>query len=85
MVVEQDAGAAAGFPDAAYVRPARTSARDADLFSTADIVLQVRSVPPETGAAAPGQMVIGFADPLGAPEAIRALAQTRRHARSRWS
>jgi NAD(P) transhydrogenase subunit alpha len=44
------------------------------VFSTADIVLQVRAVPPESSKLRRGQVVIGFADPLGSPEAIRALA-----------
>jgi NAD(P) transhydrogenase subunit alpha len=75
VVVEQDAGAAAGFPSSAYTSAGATvSPRDA-VFSTADILLQVRSVPPDGGRLRRGQAVIGFADPLGSPEAIRALAQ----------
>jgi H+-translocating NAD(P) transhydrogenase subunit alpha len=75
VVVEQDAGAAAGFPSSAYTSAGATvSPRDA-VFSTADILLQVRSVPPDDGRLRRGQAVIGFADPLGSPEAIRALAQ----------
>src|SRR5829696_3750344 len=75
VVVEQDAGAAAGFPSAAYEQSgAIVAARDA-VFATADIILQVRSVPPEPARLRKGQVVIGFADPLGAPDAIRMLAQ----------
>jgi NAD(P) transhydrogenase subunit alpha len=75
VVVERDAGVAAGFPSSAYEQAGATiAARDA-VFSTADIILQVRSVPPEAGRLRKGQVIIGFADPLGAPDAIRALAQ----------
>ena len=75
MVVEQRRGRAAGFPDAAYVQAGAQVAARSDVFSTSDIVLQVRSVPPDLALLRSGQTVIGFADPLGAPDAIRALAQ----------
>jgi NAD(P) transhydrogenase subunit alpha len=75
VVVEQDAGVAAGFPSGAYEQAgAAIATRDA-VFSTADIILQVRSVPPDAGRMRKGQVIIGFADPLGAPDAIRVLAQ----------
>jgi H+-translocating NAD(P) transhydrogenase subunit alpha len=75
VIVEQDAGAAAGFPSSAYEQAGATvAARDA-VFSTADIILQVRSVPPDAARLRKGQAVIGFADPLGEPNAIRVLAQ----------
>jgi NAD(P) transhydrogenase subunit alpha len=75
VVVEQDAGAAAGFPSSTYTAAGATVSPRAEVFSTADIILQVRSVPPEAGRLRRGQAVIGFADPLGSPDAIRALAQ----------
>ena len=75
VIVEQDAGAAAGFPAAAYEQAGATVAARDRVFATADILLQVRSVPADLPALRRGQVVIGFADPLGAPEAIRALAQ----------
>ena len=53
----------------------RRSSPRSDLFSTSDIVLQVRSVPPDLALLRSGQTVIGFADPLGSPEAIAAIAQ----------
>src|SRR5213083_813615 len=75
VVVEQDAGAAAGFPSSVYEQAgAAVAPRDA-VFSSADILLQVRSVPSDTARLRKGQIVIGFADPLGEPEAIRMLAQ----------
>jgi NAD(P) transhydrogenase subunit alpha len=75
VVVEQDAGGAAGFPSGAYQQAGATVATRDAVFSTADIILQVRSVPPDTGRMRKGQVIIGFADPLGAPDAIRVLAQ----------
>jgi len=75
VVVERDAGAAAAFPDAAYVQAGAQVVSRSDLFSTSDIVLQVRSVPPDLALLRSGQTVIGFADPLGSPEAIAAIAQ----------
>src|SRR5258708_5413817 len=75
VVVEGDAGVAAGFPSGVYEQAgAAVATRDA-VFSTADIILQVRSVPPDAGRLRKGQVVIGFADPLGAPDAVRVLAQ----------
>jgi len=74
VVVEQDAGAEAGFPSAAYDAAGATIRPRREVFASADIVLQVRSTPPETASLRRGQTVIGFADPLGSPEAVRALA-----------
>lgn len=74
VVVEQDAGAEAGFPSAAYEAAGASIAPRRDVFATADILLQVRATPPETTSLRRGQTAIGFADPLGSPEAIRALA-----------
>jgi NAD(P) transhydrogenase subunit alpha len=74
VIVEQDAGAEAGFTSAAFAAAGAAIAPRRDVFTSADIVLQVRSTPPEVAALRRGQIVIGFADPLGAPDAIRALA-----------
>jgi len=74
VIVERDAGSAAGFTDAAYEQAGALLGSRTDVFSTADIVLQVRAVPPETSKLRRGQVVIGFADPLGSPDAIRKLA-----------
>jgi len=75
VVVEQDAGAAAGFTSAAYEQAGATVASRDTVFASADIILQVRSVPAEPARLRRGQAVIGFADPLGSPDAIRVLAQ----------
>jgi NAD(P) transhydrogenase subunit alpha len=74
VIVERDAGTAAGFTDGAYEQAGAAVGSRADVFSTADILLQVRAVPAETSKLRRGQVVIGFADPLGSPDAIRALA-----------
>src|SRR4051794_9129823 len=74
VLVEQDAGVDAGFPSSAYEAAGATLAPRRDVFAGADIILQVRSVPPDTGSVRRGQTIVGFADPLGSPEAIRDLA-----------
>jgi H+-translocating NAD(P) transhydrogenase subunit alpha len=76
VAVEQDAGADAGFPSTAYEQAGAAVASRDDVFLSSDVLLQVRSVPAETARLRPGQAVIGFADPLGAPEEILAIART---------
>jgi H+-translocating NAD(P) transhydrogenase subunit alpha len=75
VVVEAGAGSAAGFTDAAYTAQGATLAARNDVLASSDILLQVRAMPPSNGLH-PGQAVIGFADPLGAPQAIRDVAAT---------
>jgi proton-translocating NAD(P)+ transhydrogenase subunit alpha len=75
VVVEASAGDAAGFPDEAYRAQGALVASRAEVFQTADVLLQVRSMPPDP-ALRSGQAVIGFADPLGAPQAVREAAAT---------
>jgi NAD(P) transhydrogenase subunit alpha len=74
VVVESGAGVAAGFPDEMYRAQGATLASREDVFRTANIILQVRAVPAEASLLRSGQTVIGFADPLGAPQPIRDLA-----------
>ena len=82
VLLEPGAGAAAGFPDAAYVEKGAALAGDrAHLFATADVVLQVRALGANPGAGRadldllrPGQVVIGLSEPLGEPAAARELA-----------
>ena len=82
VIVEQSAGAEAGFPDDQYVaRGARIGSRS-DAFQ-ADIVVQVRSLGanPEAGRAdlatlRPGQTLIGFGEPLTALQEDADLART---------
>src|SRR4029078_6324037 len=82
-LVEAGAGDSAGFVDAAYQeKGARIASSRAEVFSSADVVLTVRSLassptgpPPNLEEIRSGQVVVGFLDPIGAPEGIRALAQ----------
>ena len=74
VIVERDAGTEAGFPASAYEAAGAAVAARAEVFAGADILLQVRSVPAETSSLRRGQVVIGFADPLGAPDGVRELA-----------
>jgi NAD(P) transhydrogenase subunit alpha len=82
VIIEQSAGADAGFPDQQYVaRSARVGTR-AEVFGQADIVVQVRSLganPSQGRADLPllrdGQIVIGFGEPLTAAEEASELAR----------
>ena len=82
VIIEQSAGADAGFPDDQYVgRGARVVTR-AEVFQQSDIVVQVRSLGanPEDGRAdlsllRPGQLVIGFGEPLTAVREMSDLAR----------
>ncbi len=73
VIVEPSAGVAAGFTDEEYLtRGARLASRD-ELFQAADIIGQVRCLGanPEEGMAdlcrlRPGQVLIGFGEPLTA-------------------
>jgi NAD(P) transhydrogenase subunit alpha len=76
VIVEENAGTAAGFTDPAFREAGAQIASRARVFSAADIVLQVRAVPAELSMLRAGQAVIGFADPLGSPEAVDAVART---------
>jgi NAD(P) transhydrogenase subunit alpha len=75
VLVEAGAGDAAGFPDAAFSAEGASVTSRTEVFQTADILLQVRATP-ASGPLRPGQIVIGFADPLGAPQGIRDVAST---------
>ncbi|MBL9084794.1 MAG: Re/Si-specific NAD(P)(+) transhydrogenase subunit alpha [Planctomycetales bacterium] len=82
VVVETGAGTAAGYPDAQFRdRGAAIAATRAEVFQTADIVLQVRSLGAnledgviDLGLMRRGQTVIGLSDPLGQPKAAQQLA-----------
>jgi len=75
VAVEAGAGEAAGFPDAAYAEQGASILPRGDVFRTSDILLQVRATP-VAGPLKSGQTIIGFADPLGAPQASREVATT---------
>jgi NAD(P) transhydrogenase subunit alpha len=75
VAVERGAGAAAGFSDEMYrAQGADVAARD-EVHRTSDILLTVRAGTAEDGLRA-GQVVIGFADPLGSPRVIQDVAST---------
>jgi NAD(P) transhydrogenase subunit alpha len=76
VVVEQGAGTTAGFLDEAYRAQGAAVASRADVFKSSDILLQVRATPGDPALLRSGQTVVGFADPLGAPQAIRSFAAT---------
>ena len=75
VLVEQGAGRDAGFPDTAYAeKGAQIIASRAEMYAAADVMLLVRLTDPS--GLRSGQIVIGMADPLGAPQSVQALAAT---------
>ena len=83
VLVEAGAGSAAGFPDGAYAeRGARILASREELFEKAEVVLQVRCYGANLEAGRQdlpflraGQILIGFWEPLSAPEAVEEAAR----------
>ena len=75
VAVETGAGTAAGFPDEAYSQQGAAILSRSDIFEGADVLLTVRATP-SGGPLHAGQALIGFADPLGAPDAIHQVAAT---------
>lgn len=83
VLVEQGAGENAGFPDTAYKEQgARLASDRTQLFSSADVLLQVHGLGTNSKAGHPdlellrsGQVVLGLLNPLGAPEAAHELAK----------
>ncbi len=89
LLVEPGAGAASGYPDAEYVeKGARLAAGRDELFAASDVLLFVRTPgtwqqapaagapqpDPDLARLRPGQVLIGFADPLSLPDTSRELA-----------
>jgi proton-translocating NAD(P)+ transhydrogenase subunit alpha len=83
VVVEASAGIAAGYPDAEYVeKGARRIANRAELFQTADIIVQFlcHGANDKTGSddlplLRKGQVVLGFVRPLGSVKMLQELAE----------
>lgn len=75
VAVEEGAGVAAGFPDDVFRAQGAEIASRSNVLQTSDIVLKVRATPPDPGMRS-GQTVIGFVDPLGAPQVVRDTAAT---------
>jgi H+-translocating NAD(P) transhydrogenase subunit alpha len=69
VAIERGAGERAGFPDAAYEQQGAVVLNRGEIFDNAEILLTVRATP-VGGPLKKGQVIIGFADPLGAPAAI---------------
>jgi NAD(P) transhydrogenase subunit alpha len=82
VLLESGAGLAAGFPDQAYAdRGVKVVPSRAEVFGTAEVVLQVRAggANPETGAAdiplmKAGQTIIAFLEPLTSRDETGTLA-----------
>jgi NAD(P) transhydrogenase subunit alpha len=83
VVVETGAGVSAGFLDGEYEQAGARLVPRAEVFDTADVLLQVRG-PGANPAAGPadvarlrkGQVLIGTNEPLTAREAVQAMAAT---------
>jgi hypothetical protein len=83
VIVEPGAGAAAGLTDTEFQQKGARLGRDrSEVFSAADVILQVRALGanPDAGRAdldlmRQDQIVIGFLEPLTSKDAIQALAQ----------
>jgi len=79
VVVEAGAGDAAGFTDAEYAEKGARLVSRAEVFASADILLQVNGPGLDAGTAGlehcrAGQVVIGMQDPLGNPQGAAAMA-----------
>lgn len=82
FVMESSAGAAAGFPDSEYrQKGVRVVESRAEVFSAADIILQVRTLGANPAAGRTdlalfrrGQALAGFGEPLSAPAEFADLA-----------
>jgi H+-translocating NAD(P) transhydrogenase subunit alpha len=75
VAVETGAGSLAGFTDDAYKQEGAAVVDRSEVFGTADVLLTVRALP-VAGPLRKGQVVIGFADPLGAPDVVHDAART---------
>jgi NAD(P) transhydrogenase subunit alpha len=76
VLVEQDAGAAAGFDDDAYrASGARVGSRD-EVLSSSHVLVQLTTSRAEAELARvnPGALLIGFCDPLGTPAHAETIA-----------
>jgi NAD(P) transhydrogenase subunit alpha len=82
VLVEAGAGVSAGYPDAEYAaKGAKIVAKRSDVFSAADVVLQVlcygsndRTGKDDLPLLRQGQVLIGFLRPLGSAETVQEIA-----------
>jgi len=77
VIVEQEAGLAAGFPDEEYRQAgAEIVAEPGDLYRRASVIIKVqRPLPEEIEFLQPGHVIIAFLQPLIAPELVAVLAE----------
>jgi NAD(P) transhydrogenase subunit alpha len=83
VMVETGAGESAGYPDAEYVDKGAKVASREEIFSTADIIVQVlcHGSNDKTGRSdlpflRSGQALVGFLRPLGTAETLQEIART---------
>jgi NAD(P) transhydrogenase subunit alpha len=75
VLVERGAGAAAAFPDDAYVEADARIVTTASLYTGCDVILRVhRPTSDELAASHPGQVIIGLLAPLLDPKAMAEMA-----------
>lgn len=82
VLIQANAGSAAGYPDAEYTAAGATITADrAEIFASADIILQVQSFgsnnensEDDLALIRKGQLIIGMMDPLASPQAAQAVA-----------
>ncbi len=74
IYVQSGAGAAAHYPDEDYITAGANIAEGKDVVSDADIVLRVTPATKADGYTK-GQLVVGFMDPAGNADELKALAQ----------
>lgn len=82
VLIQANAGAAAGYPDEEYTAAGATITADrAEIFASADIILQVQSFgsnnensDDDLALVRAGQLIIGMMDPLASPQAAQEVA-----------
>jgi len=83
VLLQANAGSAAGYPDAEYTAAGATiTANRKEIFASADVILQVQSFgsnnensDADLASLRKGQLVIGMMDPLASPQAAQAVAE----------
>jgi len=83
VLLQANAGRAAGYPDAEYTAAGATiTANRKEIFASADVILQVQSFGSnnensdvDLASLRKGQLVIGMMDPLASPQAAQAVAE----------
>jgi H+-translocating NAD(P) transhydrogenase subunit alpha len=83
VMVEAAAGKSAGYPDSEYVDKGAKVASREEIFSTADIIVQVlcygsndKTGRSDLALLRSGQALVGFLRPLGTAETLQEIAQT---------